>query len=274
MNVLKNVAFPCRMQKLSRDEQEKRAREALAQVHLSGFEETDISTLSGGQAQRVALARALAAHPQLLLLDEPFSGLDERLRDDMRSLVLGLHKRTHTTSIMVTHDAHEALMMSDQIIYMLKGHIAQQGTPKELYHHPACIEVAQCFGSCSTLKGFVRENTFICGDLRIPLDKAHFRPRSSGTPDSYPAPAQAVIRHQGVSLTPRTGTISNGTFALSTTLTVRCGVFHGDCYHVRIDIAGQTLTVPADHLPESGTRAQIYLDPEAIFVFQDSPLYL
>ena len=269
MNVLKNVAFPCRMQKLPHAEQVKRAREALAQVHLSDFEEAHVTTLSGGQAQRVALARALAAHPQLLLLDEPFSGLDEHLRDGMRSLVLSLHKSTHTTSIMVTHDAHEALMMSDQIVYMLKGRIAQQGTPEKLYYQPACIEVAQCFGACSTLKGFIHEDEFTCGDLCIPLSKTQFTPKSVPTTNdantSDSRPARVVIRHQGVSFTPD----FSDAFAHTQALPVRCGVFHGDCYHVRIDIDGQTLTVPASQLPKPDTEIQLYLDPRSVFVFED-----
>ena len=157
----------------------------LERVQLGGFGGREVRSLSGGQAQRVALARALSASPRALLLDEPFSGLDESLRDDMRSLMLHLHREEGVTTVMVTHDAEEALMMSDSIVYVSGGRGLQQGAPDDLYEHPAAEEVAACFGDCSRLAGKVREGTFRAGGLALP---------AGGCAEG---PAHAVVRHAG-----------------------------------------------------------------------------
>jgi ABC-type Fe3+/spermidine/putrescine transport system ATPase subunit len=124
------------MQGLGKAERTQRAHEVLELVQLSGYEQRPIQKLSGGQQQRVALARAIAGQPRILLLDEPFSGLDEELRDDMRMLVLDIHKKLQITTLMVTHDAGEALKMSDQIVYMAAGQVVQDTTPQELLRNP------------------------------------------------------------------------------------------------------------------------------------------
>ena len=130
MTVEENVAFPCKMRGMGRIARLARARELLERVQLGGFGGRAVRSLSGGQAQRVALARALSASPRALLLDEPFSGLDESLRGDMRSLLLHLHREEGVTTVMVTHDAEEALMMSDGIVYVSGGRVLQQGAPE------------------------------------------------------------------------------------------------------------------------------------------------
>lgn len=142
--------------------------ELLERVQLPGFGPRRVQTLSGGQAQRVALARALAAAPAALLLDEPFSGLDESLRDDMRSLLLRLHREDGLTVLMVTHDANEAIMMSNRIVALDGGHISQIGTPEELYRRPATAKIAACFGDCSVLKGCVESERFILDGIVLP----------------------------------------------------------------------------------------------------------
>ena len=123
MNVEDNIAFPLKMQRLPKARRLQTARELLEKVQLAGYGKRRIHQLSGGQQQRVALARALAAKPKLLLLDEPFSALDEELRQGMRELVLKLHRDFNMTTIMVTHDRPEALSMSDRIITMSNGQI-------------------------------------------------------------------------------------------------------------------------------------------------------
>ena len=123
MNVEDNIAFPLKMQRLPKAQRLQTARELLEKVQLAGYGKRRIHQLSGGQQQRVALARALAAKPKLLLLDEPFSALDEELRQGMRELVLKLHRDFNMTTIMVTHDRPEALSMSDRIITMSNGQI-------------------------------------------------------------------------------------------------------------------------------------------------------
>ena len=132
MSVQENVEFPLRVRGVGRSERRDRAREMLSRVRLEGYERRRASQLSGGQRQRVALARALVADPFAVLLDEPFSGLDESLRDDMRCLVSELHERTGVTMCMVTHDAAEALVMSDQVACIEGGLLTSCSTPEEL----------------------------------------------------------------------------------------------------------------------------------------------
>ena len=121
MNVLDNIAFPLKMQGIKKAERLEIAEDLLGKVQLAGFGKRRIHQLSGGQQQRVALARALAAKPKLLLLDEPFSALDEDLRQEMRDLVLQLHHDFSMTTILVTHDRNEAATMADRIINMKNG---------------------------------------------------------------------------------------------------------------------------------------------------------
>ncbi len=123
MNVEENIAFPLKMQGIKKAERLKTAESLLKKVQLEGYGKRRIHQLSGGQQQRVALARALAARPKLLLLDEPFSALDEELRQGMQELVLQLHRDFEMTTILVTHDRHEAAAMADRIVRMNNGKI-------------------------------------------------------------------------------------------------------------------------------------------------------
>ena len=142
MTVGGNIGFPMRLRGVPRAQQQKRIRELLDIVRLPGLENRNVRHLSGGQMQRVALARALAAEPKLLLLDEPFSSLDEALREEMRNFVLELHRRTDITIVMVTHDRQEALSMSDRIALMIGGRLLQEGTPRQIYETPASREIS------------------------------------------------------------------------------------------------------------------------------------
>lgn len=168
MNVRDNVGFSLKMQNVAKAERHRIADEMLDAVHLTGLGNRRTHELSGGQQQRVALARALAGRPRALLLDEPFSGLDEQLRDDMRSLVLDLHDRFRMTSLMVTHDPDEALTMSDRIVYLNEGRLVQQGTPAELLLEPLDETVCACFGETSAIKGAVEQGVFTVGKLAVP----------------------------------------------------------------------------------------------------------
>lgn len=146
MSVAENVTYALRIKGMRKSERREKAVELLGYVQLEGFEDRMPSTLSGGQMQRVALARALAAEPKLMLLDEPFSSLDENLREDMRNLVRDLHRRFGMTTIMVTHDREEAFTMADRLAIMFEGHIVQTGTPEELLSYPVDDRVKGYFG--------------------------------------------------------------------------------------------------------------------------------
>jgi ABC-type Fe3+/spermidine/putrescine transport system ATPase subunit len=169
LNVIDNVAFPLKMKRLSRDERHRQAREMLELVSLSHKETSDVGHLSGGQRQRVSLARALVARPDVLLLDEPFSGLDENLRDEMRVLVVSLHRRLGITTVMVTHDVHEALELSDSIVYMADGRTIQQAPPLELFSHPATPVVSLALKGIARIEGDIVDGFLVSGDLRFPL---------------------------------------------------------------------------------------------------------
>lgn len=172
MLVWENVAFPLKMKGISRQERKRQAYDLLGQVNLDGFENRKISQLSGGQQQRVALVRAFAAHPQYLLLDEPFSGLDEELKIEMRQLLCDLQKAHHISVVFVTHDKQEALMISNKIAVMNGGRILQLGTPKKVYEEPESIQVAEYFGDRNFLKGRVLNGNFKSDFLEFAAEEA------------------------------------------------------------------------------------------------------
>ena len=162
MNVERNVAFGLEERKLPRDEVRRKTAAALELVGLSGYGARRPNQLSGGQQQRVALARTLAIEPQVLLLDEPLSNLDAKLRVQMRHELLALHRRLGITTIFVTHDQEEAMTICDRIAVMDQGVIQQVGAPMELFDHPVNRFVAQFVGSVNLFEGEIHAGpTFV-----------------------------------------------------------------------------------------------------------------
>jgi putative spermidine/putrescine transport system ATP-binding protein len=155
LTVAQNVAFGLEMRKLPKPEIDKRVDEALALVRLAGFGVRLPRQLSGGQQQRVALARALAIRPDVLLLDEPLSNLDAKLRQEVRVEIRELQRQLGLTTVMVTHDQEEALTMADRLVVMNEGTVHQVGTQRDLYERPADRFVA----------GFVGRTTFLAGTV-------------------------------------------------------------------------------------------------------------
>jgi iron(III) transport system ATP-binding protein len=157
MTVFENAAFPLRVTKtgLSKSELKQRVEESLATVQLDGYEQRMATQLSGGQQQRLALARALVRRPKLLLLDEPLSNLDAKLRELMRTEVRDLQRRLGITTLYVTHDQVEALSMSNRIAVMAHGKIVQEGTAREIYQQPTTQFVADFVGSANFLDATV-----------------------------------------------------------------------------------------------------------------------
>lgn len=160
LSVFENVAFGLRLQKVAKDEVSRRVTAALASVGLSQYADRVPKALSGGQQQRVALARSIVVEPKLLLLDEPLSNLDARLRLEMRSELARLQKELGITMIYVTHDQAEALALADRIIVMREGAIEQIGTPAEIYERPVSAFVAEFIGFENT---FTLEGNQLCG---------------------------------------------------------------------------------------------------------------
>lgn len=157
MTVAENVAYPLELRKWKKDRIATAVREVLELVGLGEFHDRPATKLSGGQQQRVALARALVYRPGLLLLDEPFSNLDARLRDEMRSEVKAIQREIGIAVLFVTHDQQEALSMSDRIVMMRSGRVLQAGNPEQLYHHPATPLVRDFLGQNLVFRGVVRE---------------------------------------------------------------------------------------------------------------------
>lgn len=171
LSVEKNISFSMNLNKINKKEQREVVKKLLKDVQLEGFENRKIKELSGGQMQRVALARALAANPKILLLDEPFSGLDEKLRLEMGQLVKKLQKENKMNMILVTHDKNEALQLSDRIAIMMHGDIIQYDNPYNMYNNPASKEVADYFGKNNYFIGKVENKIFKCDYFEMKCDK-------------------------------------------------------------------------------------------------------
>ncbi|MFS8544021.1 MAG: ABC transporter ATP-binding protein, partial [Limnochordales bacterium] len=168
LNVFENVAYGLRNLRVAAAEIRRAVAEALEQVGLAGLESRAPSQLSGGQQQRVALARALVMRPQVLLLDEPLSNLDAKLRKQVRQELRSLQQRLGITSIYVTHDQSEALALSDIIVVMKDGVIQQIGGPEELYTRPANAFVARFIGDANLVEAEIRGGTVWVQGYRVP----------------------------------------------------------------------------------------------------------
>jgi putative spermidine/putrescine transport system ATP-binding protein len=204
LTVAQNVAFGLEMRKLPKADIDKRVEEALALVRLSGFGGRLPRQLSGGQQQRVALARALAIRPDVLLLDEPLSNLDAKLRQEVRVEIRELQRQLGLTTVMVTHDQEEALTMADRLVVMNEGAVKQVGSQRDLYERPADRFVAGFVGRSTFLAGKVEASGVFRtdGGLRLAI--------AGGTP----GPAVVALRPERVGIAPPTST-ANSTGPLS-----------------------------------------------------------
>ena len=171
MTVEKNITLALKEQKISKDEIASRLANALDMVQLTGYAERYPSELSGGQQQRVAVARLIALRPTILLMDEPLSNLDAKLRTEMRAGLKRLHRDLNATTVYVTHDQIEALTLSDRVIIMNEGQIMQEGSPYDIYHHPTNIFVAEFIGDpgINLFEGNIENGKLNCGGISIPL---------------------------------------------------------------------------------------------------------
>lgn len=158
LNVYDNIAFGLKLKKTDSKLMDEKVKQALEIVDLEGFEKRSITTLSGGQQQRIAIARAIVNEPKVLLLDEPLSALDYKMRKEMQLELKNMHKKLGITFIFVTHDQEEALTMSDKIVVMADGEIQQIGTPEEIYNEPANVFVADFIGESNIFNGVMEDN--------------------------------------------------------------------------------------------------------------------
>jgi spermidine/putrescine transport system ATP-binding protein len=175
MDVFENIAFSLRIKKIEQKKVKEKVTDLLEIVNLKGYEKRNVTSLSGGQQQRVAIARALANEPKVLLLDEPLSALDLKMRKEMQIELKKIQKEINKTFIYVTHDQEEALTLSDKIIVMNHGQIQQIGTPIDIYNEPINSFVADFIGESNILDGYMEKDyevkfldkKFICVDKKI-----------------------------------------------------------------------------------------------------------
>lgn len=193
LTIAQNVGFGLEMRKVARATRARQIAEALRTVRLDGLGARFPHQLSGGQQQRVALARALVVNPHVLLLDEPLSNLDAKLRVEVRMEIRELQKRLGLTTILVTHDQDEAMTMADRMVVIDAGRVRQIGTPTELYEHPRDVFVARFLGRCNVLEGIVRQpGQLLVGNIPVPCGAS--RPGQR---------AALLVRPERVELTPR-----------------------------------------------------------------------
>ncbi len=193
MTVEANVAFGLGVRKVPKDERRRKVAELLALVQLEGLGGRYPAELSGGQRQRVAFARALAIEPKVLLLDEPFGALDAQVRVELRDWLRRLHGERQVTTLLVTHDQAEAMEVSDQIVVMHEGRVAQTGSVREVYDRPATPFVAAFVGGANVLRGQVVDGRVSLGALAVQLAG------DGGAPDG--AAVNAYVRPHDVALT-------------------------------------------------------------------------
>ncbi len=177
MTVAQNVAYGLRFNGVPRTEREGKVTEMLRVVQLAGYEQRYPGELSGGQQQRVAVARALVVEPEILLLDEPLSNLDASLREEMRFEIRRLHETFGITTLYVTHDQSEAMVISDRVAVLDQGRVAQIGTAEELFERPRTRFVAEFIGKTNLIEGTAeRSDTFVRGPLRLRVFDANLTP--------------------------------------------------------------------------------------------------
>lgn len=169
LTVRGNIGYALRIKKVGKEIARQRVEELLAMMRLTAHADKPVEQLSGGQRQRVALARALASEPRVLLLDEPLTALDARLRDALRSEMNALLRELGITTIYVTHDQAEAMELGDRIVVMSEGRIEQIGTPRDIYYRPATRAVAQFIGTINRLAGVHRDGYLTTTGGAVPL---------------------------------------------------------------------------------------------------------
>ena len=253
LTVAQNVAFG--LVDMARTERDGRVREVLEQVGMLGYADTYPHRLSGGEQQRVALARARAPRPRIILLDEPFSNLDTQRRNQLRDLCLHVLKRSQSASLVVTHNAEEAMFMADRLAVMREGAIVQSGSPEDLYFRPSSIFVAGLFGELNEIPGRVAQ-----GRVETPLgavEAGHIADDTDVT---------VLIRPEAVAvIAPDDGAAVGRVLAarlLGRTSLLHLSVAGGESPDLHLHAR-----VTERHLPPEGSVVGLRLDRQNVFVF-------
>jgi putative spermidine/putrescine transport system ATP-binding protein len=258
MTVLDNIGFGLRVRKRPKDEIAKRATELLSLVHLEDRRHRYPYQLSGGQQQRVALARALAFEPQVLLLDEPLSALDAKIRVALRQEIRSIQRQLGITSVYVTHDQEEALSLSDRIVVMSEGRIEQIGTPFQIYNTPATPFVARFVGTLSTLTAKV-------------IDAGAGRVKIGGQEVSAAGPVGATGGEAHLAVRPEVVRLGDGGGSNRLSGELLDVAFLGSVVRVRVQLPGAAGTISLDTFndpttppPTIGTPVTVSFPPSAL----------
>lgn len=253
LDVYDNVAFGLVLKKKDKTQIEMAVKEALQLVRLEGFANRDINELSGGQQQRVAIARAIVNQPKVLLLDEPLSALDKRLRKEMQYELREIQQKLGITFIFVTHDQEEALAMSDEIFVINDGKVLQSGTPVDIYDEPINHFVAQFIGDSNIVPGIMR------ADYQVEFLNQLFECADAGMKKNEPV--EVVLRPEDLDIT----TPENGKIVVK----VETQLFLGDHYEILgIDQSEHEWTIHSTNPTQEGIEVGLFFEPEDIHVMR------
>lgn len=268
MSVESNVGFGLRMRGVARAEVRRRVAEVLEIVQLKGFEQRFPSQLSGGQQQRVAIARTVVTDPVVMLMDEPLSNLDAKLREEMRTFIMGLQRRLGLTTLFVTHDQVEAIELADQIGVMFAGEIVQFGTPADVFNHPRSPRIADFMGATNLLSG-----TLGGGDAGATLFRTSagdFR-ATQDPPGPAGAPWQATIRPEHLELA-ESGADESSLQPNRFRAHVTEAVYYGGLVSYKITANDTHLTVRdlSTRQFHQGEEIIVHFDPAHLWIFPEA----
>ncbi len=261
MTVFQNLAFGLQMRKTPRDEIVERVKQGLKTVRLEEYEKRYPRELSGGQQQRVALARALVLEPDILLLDEPLSNLDALLREKMRFEIARIHRESGVTTIYVTHDQTEAMVISDRIVILNKGKVMQEGKPKEIYEKPANKFVASFMGNTSFIEGIVKE---IDGNYTILETADGLTIHGIGNGIKRGDRAVIAVRPENVQFLPTSKNDSREGYFNIFSAKVERESYIGEVFDYQLKIKNWSIRAKSSVANEKprGSEVKIYLDPD------------
>jgi iron(III) transport system ATP-binding protein len=276
MDVRSNVAYGLKMRRVSQVDKDKRVRHALEIVHMQAYADRMPNQLSGGQQQRVALARALVIEPDVVLLDEPLSNLDAKLRVEMRTQIKEIHRKIGRTMIYVTHDQAEALSMADRIAVMRRGRLVQVGTPHELYTRPQSAFVAEFIGGTNLLRGTLEE----VGDLLTVKTQAGIVRGKNGVKGmARGEPVFCSVRPESLRLKPAPASSSIPTSDATNELIaeVQSIMYLGDNELYSLRLADSTIVRAVEHNPtrrkaEVGDRLALEFAAQVVVVLPQEEL--
>jgi len=262
LTVFENIAYGLKIRRNSAQEIRRKAREIMGLVGLEGFEDRSPAQLSGGQQQRVSLARSLVMEPKVLLLDEPLSNLDAKLRVSTRLQIRKIQQRVGITSVYVTHDQEEAMTLSDRVVVMHKGRIMQAGTPQEVYAYPASRFVADFIGKANFLESHVVGKA--SGNaLELDIMGRRFTTAAQKVSFSEGERVLLVLRPESVRLEPKRPDTLTGT--------VREAVYLGSQMVYEVDLAKKIITVDVANPHDS---LVFKVGDEVTLTFQEHDLHI